>query len=315
LRRHRSRAAPSGISVGLGIALSLASPSARAQMSKDQCVDSNTQAQHLRSDGKLSQAREQLLRCADPACPALVRSDCTKRLDDLDTVQPTIAFEAKDASGADLVAVKVTMDGKLLTDRLDGTALAVDPGPHTFAFETTGPPSPSPPVTLTLVLTEGEKGRRERVVLGAAEAPVPVPSRVTADATPAAAEPEAIRTSGRMRTRQIVGGVAGGVGAAGLVVGGVFGALTLSEKSQQEDACRSPCSPASHAQALNDHSAGMTDSTIATVAFIAGGALVLGGAVLFFTARSASEPHASTALTLAPSVGPGGGGMWLRGEF
>lgn len=118
-----------------------------------------------------------------------------------------------------------------------------------------------------------------------------------------------------MGTQKLLGLVAGGVGVAGLAVGGVFGAMTLSEKSQQQSACGSPCSAASHTQAVNDHSTGMTDGTISTIGFIAGGTLLVGGAVLFFTAHPSSQQPSTTGVLLAPSVGPGGGGVLLTGEF
>jgi len=82
---------------GLAVALCLASAPAGAQVTKYQCIDANGRAQHLRAEGKLREAREQLRTCSDPKCPAMVRSDCTKRFDDLETAQPTIAFEAKTA--------------------------------------------------------------------------------------------------------------------------------------------------------------------------------------------------------------------------
>jgi hypothetical protein len=295
---------------GLAVAFSLASMPALADVTKDQCIDANGRAQHLRTDGKLLEAREQLRTCSNPACPAIVRSDCTKRLDDLETAQPTIAFAAKDGSGADLVAVKVTVDGKPLTDKLDGTPLPVDPGQHVFTFEMEGQPA----VTRTLVLTEGVKGRREQIVLGPAAAPVPAPTPPPAATSLPVTEPATTSGGGGMGTQKILGLAAGGVGVAGLVVGGVFGAMTLSEKSQQQSACGSPCSSASHAQAVNDHSTGMTDSTISTIGFIAGGALVVGGAALFFTAHPSSQQPA-TGVLFTPSVGPGGGGMLLQGTF
>jgi hypothetical protein len=294
---------------GLAVGLCLSSAPALAAVTKDQCIDANGQAQHLRTEGKLLEARAQLRTCSNPACPAIVRSDCTKRIDDLETALPTIAFEAKDGSGADLVAVKVTVDGKPLADRLDGTPLPVDPGQHVFTFEIEG----QPPVARTLVLTEGVKGRREQIVLGPAPAAVPAPPPV-ATSLPVT-EPATTSGGGGMGTQKILGLAAGGVGVAGLVVGGVFGAMTLSEKSQQQSACGSgTCSPAGHAQALNDHSSGMTDSTISTIGFIAGGALVVGGAVLFFTAHPSSQQPA-TGVLVAPSVGPGGGGVLLQGTF
>jgi hypothetical protein len=137
---------------------------ALADLTKAQCIDANTSGQHLRREGKLSEAREQLRSCTDALCPSIVRDDCTRRLDELEKAQPTIAFEVKDGSGADVTAVKVTMDGKPLTDKLDGTALPVDIGQHVFTFDVAG----DKPVTVsrTLLLTEGEKGRRERIAVG-----------------------------------------------------------------------------------------------------------------------------------------------------
>jgi hypothetical protein len=298
------------MSAGLAVALSLAAAPALADVTKDQCIDANGRAQHLRTDGKLLEARDQLRICANPACPAIVRSDCTKRIDELEAAQPTIAFEAKDGAGADLVAVKVTVDGKPLADKVDGTPLQVDPGQHVFTFEIAG----QPPVTRTLVLTEGVKGRHEQIVLGPALAPAPAPTPPPPAAGLPETEPAVASGGGGMGTQKILGLAAGGVGVAGLVVGGVFGAMTLSEKSQQQSACGSPCSPASHAQAVNDHSSGMTDSTISTIGFIAGGALVVGGAVLFFTAHPSSQ-QPSTGVLFTPSVGPGGGGLLLQGKF
>ncbi len=99
---------------------SLAPTVARADMTKDQCIDANGKGQVLRRDGKLAAAREQLRSCADPSCPAMVRDDCNKRLDSLEAAQPSMVFDVKDAAGADVINVVVTVDGQKLTDHLDG---------------------------------------------------------------------------------------------------------------------------------------------------------------------------------------------------
>jgi hypothetical protein len=155
-------AAPVTAPVAAPVAVASPSPPASGDVTKDQCVDANTKAQSLRRSSKLVATRAQLAICADPHCPAVVRDDCTQRLDDLERVQPTIVFDAKDGAGNDLSEVRVSMDGKPLVGRLDGTAVAVDPGPHAFTFEVSGQPS----VTKGFVLKEGEKLRRERVVIG-----------------------------------------------------------------------------------------------------------------------------------------------------
>lgn len=140
-----------------------AAVAATAGGAKERCVAANTKAQSTRREGKFRAAREELSICVDAGCPPLVRDDCIKRLDELERMQPTLVLDAKDSTGNDLVAVRVTVDGKLLTGSLDGSALQVDPGPHAFVFEVTGQPA----VSRTWVLKEGEKARRERIVIGA----------------------------------------------------------------------------------------------------------------------------------------------------
>jgi len=295
-------------------ALAFVSAPAIADMTKDQCIDANTQAQSLRRQGRLETARVQLQRCGDPACPVLLRDDCTRMTDELERAQPTILFDAKDGAGHDLVAVKVTVDGQPLADKLGGTALRVDPGVHAFTFTAEGQPS----VTQTFVLKEGEKERRERIVIGpppGATAPVPAPVPAGAP-LPGTALPSTPPDSsgGGMGGRKILGLSVAGAGVAGIAVGSVFGLLTASAANQQKTDCASPTSCAHVGQATSDHSTAQTDGAISTVAFIAGGALLVGGAVLFFTGGRSSEP-ATSALVVAPGAGPGGGGVLLRGTF
>jgi uncharacterized iron-regulated membrane protein len=292
--------------VALAVVTFLLSPgTARADMTKAQCIDANTKGQDLRRDGKLSAAREVLRTCATPSCPAILSDDCAKRLDELDRAQPTIIFDAKDGSGRDLILVKVTVDGVPLADKLEGTALQVDPGEHVFVF--TEPDQA--PVTRTFVLKEGDKERRERVVIGPALVPAVTPQPSRASSSPPG------ESRGGMGTQEILGLVTGGVGVVGVVLGVVFGAMTLSEASQQQKDCASATNCLHYSEAASDHSTGATDRTISTVGFIAGGALIAGGAALFFTAGPRSEVPASTGLQLMPAVGLGSAGMLLKGEF
>jgi hypothetical protein len=288
-----------------GAALALAPGAALANtVTKAQCIDANTRAQDLRRDGELSAAREQLRLCTSPVCPGLVRSDCTKRLDELESAQPTILFDVKDGAGHDLTEVTVTMDGHPLADKLDGTALQVDPGEHEFVFRAPG----QDPVTDKVLIKESEKARREKVVIGAAP-PAAAPPPHTAP------PPEASTDSSG--TRRLIGLLAGGAGLAGIAVGSVFGLLTSSAIKTQKNDCSSATNCPNYPDAASAHNTWTTDGAVSTAAFIAGGALLVGGAVLFFTARHPAEqaPPATTGLVVVPSVGPGGGGMLLRGEF
>jgi hypothetical protein len=296
----------------LAASLAFVGTPAIAQMTKDQCLEVNTQAQLLRRKGQLAMARAQLQRCGDPACPVLVRDDCTRMTEELERAQPTIVFDAKDGAGRDLVAVKVAVDGQPLTDRLEGAPLRVDPGAHAFTFTAEG----QPPVTQTFVLKEGEKDRRERVTIGgpaSAAAPIPPVSPPSPAGLPPN-PPEAATAEG-LGTRRILGLALGGAGVAGLALGGVFGLMTASAANQQKTDCASASSCANYAAAASDHTNAQTDGTISTIAFVAGGALLVGGAVLWFLPSHSAEPATAASLVVAPAVGPGGLGLSLRGGF
>jgi hypothetical protein len=269
-------------------------PGARADVTKDQCIDANASAQRLRLAGKLGAAHRALLTCADSACPGMVRDDCSRRLDELDRAQPTIILDVKDPVGNDLTDVRVN-DGTPLTDRLDGVARRVDPGVHVFTFEVGG----QPVATRKLVIQESEKGRRETIVI----APATV-----------APSPDQHREGG-VQGRRLLGLGVGGVGVAGVVVGSIFGGLADAAWHDQKSACGSPasCTNAGHAAALSDHTSLTTDGAVSTTAFIAGGALLAAGIVLFLTA----PPRAATAgrLTIVPAVGPGQASIAVTARF
>ena len=137
----------------------------------------------MRNHHKLRDARAQLLICSAASCPGDVRDECIRRVGEVNVAMPTIVFEPKDAASSDLSAVKVTMDGAPLAERLEGTALSIDPGEHTFTFDTPG----QPPIQKQFVIREGEKDRRERITFGAAVAAVAPPWLLRAGRRPAGA--------------------------------------------------------------------------------------------------------------------------------
>ncbi|HXY44665.1 MAG TPA: hypothetical protein VEH29_10795 [Acidimicrobiales bacterium] len=130
-----------------------------------------------------------MLVCAAASCPADIQKECLRRVDEVNAQIPTVTFEAKDTAGRDLSAVKVAMDGQPLAERLEGMALSVDPGEHTFAFETPGQPL----VTRRFIIQQGQKDRHETIVFGAptAETP-PVPQGVVPPAAQASSPPAAL---------------------------------------------------------------------------------------------------------------------------
>ncbi|MBX3191809.1 MAG: hypothetical protein KF819_32765 [Labilithrix sp.] len=275
--------------------------------SKDECISTNEAAQTLRQTGKLREARAQLLVCTAKSCPGPVRDDCAQRLDEVDKATPTIVFAAK-AAGADLSAVRVTMDGSPLAERLDGSPLTVDPGEHTFEFATAGYPN----VSRRLLIAEGTKGRQEIVVFAATTsppvAPAPAAPPITAPSEPFVDAPAAEVSSGSSDGQRTLAYVLGGAGIVGLGLGAVFGVVS---KSTYDDALLNcPSGPSScNDDGVAGGKSAHTQATVSTISFIAGGALLAGGITLLLTRSK------SSALNVQPMAGATAAGIRLEGAW
>jgi hypothetical protein len=310
------RLLPGWFAAAVVAAASAPSP-ALADVAKAECLDASTKAQDFRRDGKLSEAREQLRKCVDPACAGAIHDDCTKWLDELERAQPTILFEAKDAAGRDVPEARVTMDGQPLADRLTGSAIPVDPGSHTFRFEVAG----QPPVETTLLIRETEKNRLERIVMAtsptqpeppAPPTPTPLPpaTQEQPQAAPAPApSPEHVAEtrSPRRIPMKTVGLVVGGAGVAALLAGSVFGIEALSTKGSH---CSSDglCDPGSAGTAEGQ-------ATASTIGFVAGTLLVAGGAVLYLLPPVRRPGAAAAGVAVSPLVGAASGGLQMTGRW
>ncbi|MGH7435870.1 MAG: hypothetical protein ACRENE_09360, partial [Polyangiaceae bacterium] len=231
---------------------------ARAEPTKDECADADESAQALRASGHLRDAKDKLAVCIDPACPGPVRKDCTVRLDEVQRALPTVVFRVRGPGGEDLRAVGVRMDATLLTPGLAGGAIAVDPGAHRFAFDAAG----YDPVQQDVLVQEGEKERTIAVVLRATGSP-----------------PAGDDDHGRATRRWIA--VAGlGAGAVALGTGGVLAWMARS----QYDTASGETGGSRH----DDSVSAVDRGNLATVFVAVGGALAVGGAVLWITTPSPS---------------------------
>ncbi|HEY1693813.1 MAG TPA: hypothetical protein VGG39_16715 [Polyangiaceae bacterium] len=257
------------------------------------CLGASDASLKLGNQHKLRAERSQLLVCAAATCPADIRKECLARVDDVNAQIPTVVFLAKDGAGADLAAVRVTMDGETLAERLEGTALSIDPGEHTFTFETSGQPS----VTKKIIVVEGQKDRRELVTFG-----VPAEAAATGSTTgPSVPPPE---TSEGIGTQKVLALVAGGVAVVGLGVGAAMGLVAMSKKSAAQSACPNDCATQ---DGVDKWSSASSAGTLSTIGFIVGGVGLAGAAVLWFTAPTAGAQP--------PQVGVGPGGLLLRGAW
>jgi hypothetical protein len=191
-----------------------------------------------------------MLVCARDVCPAAVKKDCADQVADLDKRTPSVVFHVKDKGGQDLVAVKVTADGAPLTEQLDGRAIILDPGVHTFRFEAAG----NDPLEQKIVLAEGERDRNIIVTFGKGNDQVgPAPGKKA----------------------PIGAFIVAGIGLVGMGVGAAFWGIGLGDKSTDE----STCAPKAGGPGCTNVDDIHTKLVIGDVAFFAGTAILAAGLI------------------------------------
>lgn len=264
-----------------------------------ECLAENEASSKSGGEHRLREERAHVLVCAAASCPAEIRMECANRVDELDAEIPTIVFEAKDAIGNDLTAVKVSMDGEVLTDRLDGFPLSLDPGAHTFTFQAAGHPI----LEKAFVIRESQKGRLEFI-----EFPTPArraPTRFRAKQ--AAFDPAAPNaTNAGMGASRVLAIVAAGIGVAGLGTGAAIGLETMSKRDSAARVCPSACADQN---GVNEWKDAQKWGDYSTVAFVVGGAGAATAALLWVLGRP--EPASREGATV--DVGLGGvrvSGRW-----
>lgn len=197
--------------------------------------------------------------------------------------------------------VKVTLDGNELDAAVLGTPVPVDPGQHTVEATAKGRRA------FTTTVEVADRKKTATVEIPALEPePEAEPTKPTEPAKPATATTEPRRDGGS--TQRTLGIVAMGAGAVGIGVGAFFGLRTSSKWSDAQVHCTDgECDAAGVELATDAKNAG----TISTIAFVAGGVFVLGGAALFFTAPAPSAAARGPRVR----IGVGPGDVLVRGRF
>jgi hypothetical protein len=141
--------------LAVGLAAALAPAAAHADDAVTACADAAERGQELRRAHRLVEARPELLRCAQRACPEVIRASCTDWLAELDRVTPTIVASVRDDRGRDVAGVAVSIDGASLPATVTATAVAANPGAHTMRYVAPG----FEPLEHEVLLREGESLR------------------------------------------------------------------------------------------------------------------------------------------------------------
>jgi hypothetical protein len=214
----------------LALSLALAAPPLLAQSPaerKKTCAAAYVEAQQLRKDGALTSARDKLIDCGRDHCMAAIKKDCVQWFDEVNASLPSVVIVAKDARGAETLAVKVWVGDTLVLERLDAKAIELDPGTHRLRFELEG----EEPIEQEIVLQEGRKNRMLEVSWQRSalpETPVaPEPSIESAPESAVAGPP-------------VLAYVLAGVGVVALVGTGYF---WLSSEGDRKDLEDSGCAP------------------------------------------------------------------------
>jgi serine/threonine-protein kinase len=214
-----------------------------------------------------------------------------------------------------LPGLKVRRDGADTGLGIIGAAVPQDPGP--VKVEVSAPDHESFTVTIrvqpgahqtvlipSLAATESSAPPLAAAPVVAAQQPQTQPPGQQPPAQPAPPPEESHPGS----TQRIIGIAVGGVGLVGIGLGTYFGLTAINKDKKADEKC-SPTICQEPADFDNADSA-KTSATASTVSFVAGGALVAGGVLLYFLA-----PSKSSSVSLAPVVAPGYAGLSVGGRL
>jgi hypothetical protein len=266
---------------------------------EDTCAQAYETAQELRADGLLRAARDVLRMCVRKSCQPFIRDDCSKWLNEVESGLPSVVFAVRLAN-EDLETVSVLCDDELLTERLDGRAIPLDPGKHSCRFEAPR----AQPARMDLFIIEGQKNRVVQIELAAASS---APPAALAGAPGSDRGPR--RGLGQLRHPRLTLALAGTAlaGAATFVGLGLRG---LNMERELAGSCAPECS-------RQDVRIVRTQYVVADVALGVGLAAAAGAVYLFFSRNrpgDAAAPEQTGPLVSALPL-PGGGTVAVTSLF
>lgn len=139
-----------------------AKPRPASPAQRHACTVAYDEAREQADTGHLLEAKAKLDQCAKLTCDDFVRRVCQGLMAQLDEDVPSIVPVVTDDAGSPHVFVEVRMDGELLTSKLNGLALAVDPGRHELTFSNDSGVF----ATRRVMVVQGERNRPIAVKMG-----------------------------------------------------------------------------------------------------------------------------------------------------
>jgi hypothetical protein len=194
---------------------------------------------------------------------------------------------------------QIAIDGVPIPTPAIGTARPIDPGKHRVQASAPG----FVPLEQELTATEGVAGRVELRLLPAGEAP---PGPAASPPSGPAGERAAAAPSGPSRFPwKPIGYGALGLGAVGLIIGGITGGLAIGKHGELNDACYQGTCP-TDVKSVNDALGSYhTLGTVSTIGFVLGGVFAAGGITVLIAAPKSRPDGAAPKAAIAPYLGPG----------
>jgi hypothetical protein len=302
---------------------------------KAACKVAYKTAQEREQSSRLREAKELYLQCSKVACGAFMRPECTTKYTQLNSDVPSVIPVVTDENGAAKTDVTVRMDGEVLTSKLDGRALPVDPGMHEFQFSTDA----GVIGTEKVMIVAGQRNspiavslakRGQRTLAASVTLPPPAVTNRSAleprttsakpadkgPATMATEAPSASEEQQEMSAPEVrrkgagpIPYIVGGVGVAAIGVGAL---VTLWGKKDND--ALGQCSPNCPLDSLS-HVKRMY--TIADISIGVGAAALVGSAILFATSGGSTKEKApaKTAYTLDVQPTRNGAFATVSGQF
>jgi hypothetical protein len=224
---------------------------------------------------------------------AKVAAEGVKRL------EPTLSRITIEVAPENAAAgLEVRRDGTVIHAGAFGTPVPVDPGVH--AFEATQPGKQKWTTTITV---EPKPGVTTVRIPALQDAP-PEDKGAAGSASP-------------WGPQRVAGVAVGGVGLVGVIVGGIFGGLTLSKSGSSKAHCNAAITICD-ATGVDLQQTARTTAHAADAALGLGAAMLVTGVVVFLTAPSSdavSAPRRRSWVRLRPTAGLGVTGASVQGAW
>ncbi len=254
--------------------------------------------------GNLVKAQEAYVKITREELPAdapdAFKSASSDAATELETLRPRIPHLTVHIKGAGDAQPELFIDGEPVPPALVGVPMPVDPGNRKLEARAEG----TTPATQEVALAEGQK----------AELDLELTPAVPAEPEPVVAEPVAPppkESSGGNDTLRYASYGAFGVGAIGLIAGGVFAYKASSTQGDADDLfseCDPDCTSAQQKEIADLDDDAASDGTLSLTGFIVGGVGVGAGVVLYLLS-SGDDESATNEPRITPWIGYNSAGI------